>query len=434
MDNTRKVKYKDIFKFWIPLASTWLMMAFEGPYLASIIARLPQEKFNLAAYGVALAIGLLVEAPIIMLMSASTAMVKGKHSYYDLRRFAIYLNILLTSIISIISIPQIFYFFAQDVLGLTREVSKIAHIATILLIPWPAAIGYRRFYQGILIKNGKTKYVAFSTIFRLLFMSLSAIVLYNLNILTGAAVGTFSLSSGVVAEAIAVRIMANNIVKGIKQNEQDNSIPLITISKFYIPLALTPLIGLGVYPAVTFFMGKSIKSIESLAVLPVINSLVFIFRSLGLSYQEVVIAMISQNEDNYKMVRNFAAFLGLFCLISMGVITFTPVSHLWFKEISGLSEELAKFAIIPTMIMVALPASTVLIAFQRGVLVNCGITNPITIATALEVSIIIIFLIMLIKFTLLPGAIIAATALVIGRSIASLFLFLPMKNCVPKSN
>jgi Na+-driven multidrug efflux pump len=135
MDNIQKVKYKDIFKFWLPLASTWLMMAFEGPYLASIIARLPQEKFNLAAYGVALAIGLLAEAPIIMLMSASTAMVKGKHSYYDLRRFAIYLNILLTLIISIICIPQIFYFFAQDVLGLKSEVSKIAHIATILLIP-----------------------------------------------------------------------------------------------------------------------------------------------------------------------------------------------------------------------------------------------------------------------------------------------------------
>jgi hypothetical protein len=171
-----------------------------------------------------------------------------------------------------------------------------------------------------------------------------------------------------------------------------------------------------------------------LAVLPVINSLVFIFRSLGLSYQEVVIAIISKNENNYKIVRNFAAFLGLFCLISMGIIAFTPVSHLWFKVISGLSDELAKFAMIPAMIMVALPASTVLISFQRGVLVNCSITNPITIATALEVSIIIASLILLIKFTLLPGAIIAATALVIGRSIASLFLFLPMKNCVPKNN
>lgn len=434
MDSTHKVNYKYIFKFWLPLASTWLMMAFEGPYLAGIIARLPQEKFNLAAYGVAVAIGLLVEAPIIMLMSASTSLVKGCKSYYDLRRFAIFLNIFLTIVISTICIPQIFYFFAEDILGLKSEVSKIAHLATILLIPWPAAIGYRRFYQGILIKNGKTKYVAFSTIFRLIFMSVSAITLYYLDIFQGASVGTFSLSTGVIAEAIAVRIMVNKIVKSIKQNDTDSGITMINIAKFYIPLALTPLIGLGVYPAVTFFMGKSIKSTESLAVLPVINSLIFIFRSLGLSYQEVAIAIISKNDKNYKVVRNFATLLGLFCLISMGVIVFTPVSHFWFKQVSGLNEELANFAITPSMIMVLLPASTVLISFQRGVLVNCGTTNPITVAIALEVLITVVLLILLIRFTLIPGAIIAAISLVIGRSVSSFYLFWPMKNCVPKTD
>ncbi|MCK4558957.1 MAG: hypothetical protein KAV45_04180 [Calditrichia bacterium] len=35
--------------FWLPLAATWLMMAFEGPFLAAIIARLAEPKFNLAA-------------------------------------------------------------------------------------------------------------------------------------------------------------------------------------------------------------------------------------------------------------------------------------------------------------------------------------------------------------------------------------------------
>ena len=49
---------------------------------------------------------------------------------------------------------------------------------------------------------------------------------------------------------------------------------------------------------VTFFMGQARFSLESLAVLPVINSLVFIFRTPGLSYQEAAITMLGRSWDN----------------------------------------------------------------------------------------------------------------------------------------
>ncbi|MBK5098686.1 MAG: hypothetical protein JJE01_12945, partial [Gemmatimonadetes bacterium] len=52
--------YKSILIFWLPLAATWMMMAAEGPFLAAVIARLADPKFNLAAFGVAFAIGILV--------------------------------------------------------------------------------------------------------------------------------------------------------------------------------------------------------------------------------------------------------------------------------------------------------------------------------------------------------------------------------------
>lgn len=39
---------KKIVAFWLPLFSTWLMMGAEGPFIAAIIARLPDAKFNLA--------------------------------------------------------------------------------------------------------------------------------------------------------------------------------------------------------------------------------------------------------------------------------------------------------------------------------------------------------------------------------------------------
>ncbi|NLA48836.1 MAG: hypothetical protein GX876_05165, partial [Bacteroidales bacterium] len=48
MEITEKLTYRKIFIFWGPLALTWLMMAFEQPFLIAFIARLNDAKFNLA--------------------------------------------------------------------------------------------------------------------------------------------------------------------------------------------------------------------------------------------------------------------------------------------------------------------------------------------------------------------------------------------------
>ncbi len=57
------------------------------------------------------------------------------------------------------------------------------------------------------------------------------------------------------------------------------------------------MLGLAVYPMVTFFMGRAPSPVESLAVFPVVNALSFIFRAMGLSYQEVAIALLGKEYE-----------------------------------------------------------------------------------------------------------------------------------------
>ena len=70
---------------------TWLMMAIEGPFLAAVIARMGESAVNLAAYGIAYAFGLITEAPVIMLLSASTRLARTRADYLRLRVFSILL-------------------------------------------------------------------------------------------------------------------------------------------------------------------------------------------------------------------------------------------------------------------------------------------------------------------------------------------------------
>ena len=423
MDITENLTYRRILLFWSPLALTWLMMGLEQPILIAFIARLDEAKFNLAAFGIAGSFAMIIESPIIMLMSASTTLVRGRYSYRKLKRFTDLLCAGITVAQLIILIPPVFNFIVIRLMEVPDDVARLAHVALFIFLPWAASIGYRRFYQGILIRSHLTRRVTYGTMVRLTVIVITGSVLYFSGV-KGAYVGAGAMSLAVFCEAIATRIMVSGALKNLPEDEDtvSENLRLRSIAKFYYPLAITSILSIGVGPFVTFFLGRSYMAVESLAVLPVVSSLVFIFRSLGLSYQEVNIALIGKEKQNYKTLRNFAFYLGLLVTVLISVLAFTPLADLWFINISGLSTELAGLAYLPLKIMILLPALTVLLNYQRSTLIVNGTTGPISVATAIELIGIIIVLLICVVFLNLTGVVAASLAFVIGKGLSTIFL------------
>jgi hypothetical protein len=306
-------------------------------------------------------------------------------------------------------------------------VARLTRQATLLLLPWPAAIGYRRFYQGILIGNHMTRRVAYGTVVRLASMTAMALMLCLFSSLPGACVGAAALSTGVVMEALASRLMAGALVGrllagGRPEAEEPKLLNNRELAAFYFPLALTSLLGLAVHPMMSFFLGKGRLPIESLAVLPVVNSLIFIFRSAGLSFQETAIALLKKGDESCRKLRSFAWLLGAVSSGLLVVIAFSPAVTIWFRDISGLSPELARLAVVPIRIFTLIPALEVLLAFQRARLVVGQETRPITIATAVEVGMIAMVLSLAVSATDLVGVTAAAFAAMSGRVCAVAYL------------
>lgn len=423
-----EVTYRRIFLLWIPLAATWLMMSAEGPFLAAVIARLAEPEYNLAAYGVAYSFALIIEAPIIMMLSASTALVRDRDSFHKLRNFTYALNVLLTALMLVLLLTPAFDFVALRVIGLPEPVASLTHQALVVLLPWPGAIGYRRFYQGLLIRYDMSRRVAYGTVVRLSTMVLTALVLYHLLEPNGAIVGAAALALGVTAEALASRGMVRSIAARLVRTEPEQGEPGLTyrgIAGFYIPLALTSTISLAVHPMITFFLGQSRMALESLVVYPVVYSLTFIFRSLGLSFQEVGIALLGGRGQNFVPLRNFALMLGLAAACGLALIAFTPLSYVWFHRVSGLSMELSEFSRLPIRILAAIPALSVLLSFQRSILVNGGRTRPITWASMIEVAGIALVLAIGIHGLDMVGVVAAGAAIVLGRLAGNIQLIPP---------
>ena len=116
------------------------------------------------------------------------------------------------------------------------------------------------------------------------------------------------------------------------------------------------------------------------------------------------------------------------------MIAYTPFAHVWFKIISGLSEELAQFCLVPTRILTIMPVLTVILSIQRAVLVNGKHTSPVTFATIIEVAGILTILIFSIHYLNAIGAIAAAGALVLGRLMANGFLISEVKKVLKTSS
>ena len=201
---TEGLTYRKIFLFWGPLALTWLMMAFEQPILIAFIARLNDAKYNLAAFGIAGSFAMIVK-PGNTLMSANNSC---QAAIPMVKRFTDILNAGVTGIQLIILIPPVFRYIVTGLMGVPENVARIAHVALLIFLPWAASIGYRRFYQGILIRNDLTRRVTYGTMIRLSVIVVTGMLLFMTDI-WGAYVGAGAMALAVLCEAIATRMMAS---------------------------------------------------------------------------------------------------------------------------------------------------------------------------------------------------------------------------------
>jgi hypothetical protein len=415
--STRKV-----ILFWLPLAATWFMMAVEGPYVAAIVARMPEAARGLAAFGVATALAWLIESPIMMLLSASAALVRDRASYLALRRFANRLNALVTAGMLVLVLPPVFPFVAERLIGLPHDIAEHAHAASTAMILWPAAIGYRRFYQGILVRHHLTRRVAYGTVVRLTTMSVTAALLAFVFHLPGALVGALALLAGVILEAVASRLMARHLVRELMASDAIAEGTLLgqrEIARFYFPLALTSILAMALGPLVTFGLGRGLAPIESLAVWPVVNSMAFLFRSGGVAFQEVGIALGGERE-----VGRTAAVLGAVASAIFALVAFTPLEAFWFGSLSGLSPELATFALWPVRILTLLPLLEYVVSYQRSRWILGHRTGVVTMATAIEAVTLGATLFVALGVFETIGAVAGALSMVIGRIASSVYLSL----------
>ena len=368
-----------IFLFWLPLAASWLLMGLEGPVLQAVIARLGDIQTQLAAFGIVSSLEIAIESPVIMLLATSTALATSGRNYRVLRRFVFWLNTLVTIVAILVAFTPLFDVIVRRIMGIPGPIADAAQPGLMIMVGWSAAIGFRRFVQGVLIRHGQTRWVGYGTMARLFSSAGTGIVLAVLTSLPGVFIASIALMAGVVTEALFVAVVARPTIRRAFEKPASSSADAINFTdvlKFHTPLAATSLLTLLAQPLVGAGLARMPHPRETLAAWPVIWGILFIFRSAAFALPEAVIALVSDRLRR-ESVRRFCRTVGVASSAAMLCLAATPLVDLYLRHLAGIPDLLARFITPGLLLFVPMPFINSIHSWYRGLLMSARKTGVI---------------------------------------------------------
>ena len=290
---------RTIFRLWLPLAVSFELMMLEGPAVQGAIGRLADPALHLAAWGLTMSLSLLIESPVILLLATAIALVQDADSYRALRRFTLHLAAGCTLLTGLLAFTPLFDVIAGRVLGLPDAIVRQARPALQIMLLWTAAIAWRRFYQGVLVRFGQTRLVSRGTAIRLGAAILVAWLLARNGTIPGAQVAAWAIITAVVVEALVTTCFALPLVRRdvLPVRRPADAAPLTqqAIWRFHAPLAATTLLTLLAQPLTSAALARLDRPTATLAAWPVVFLVLLVLRGGGLALQEITVAQARQN-------------------------------------------------------------------------------------------------------------------------------------------
>jgi progressive ankylosis protein len=413
---------KNLFRLYIPLALSFTLMMCEGPSVQAAVGRLADPKTNLAAWGLVMGISLLIESPIIPLLSTTIAQVGNQKSYHILYKFVLLWCGACTLVTGVIAFTPLFDWIALHLMGQPASVVHASRAPLQIMLLWSAAIGVRRFFQGILVRQGRTNRMTYGTIIRLTALVGTAVALTYGGHFSGAVVAAMALMVGVIVEAVASFFFVRPLLSALPGEKTDDvPLTLATLHKFHWPLVLSTAVGLFAQPLTGSVLARLPAPTELLAAWPVAAMALLVLRGFGLATQEIAVARRRVEGASVEpLLIRFGWYIGLVTSGVTFLLAVTPLSTLY---LSGLSVPKSLWPLVRTALLGGsfFPLVTTYVSIHRGILVARGETVRVTQGILLGVS---LFALLLLLGVILraPGMWLAPLSFTIAMSVECFFL------------
>ncbi|HEX9989124.1 MAG TPA: hypothetical protein VGE45_11685 [Chloroflexia bacterium] len=253
---TSPVSYLSLLVFYLPLGFSGLMMTLDLPVVNAVLNRFPDPNTSVAALRVAFSLALVYEAAHISMIDTSTALSSDRTVFSMLRRFYLVMAGALLVVASLIAFSPLYDLIVRGVMNIPIEVAEAARPAVWAFLLWPIPIGWRRLYQGALIRHGHSKPVGAGGLVRLGSLAVALIFFswFGTSVirLEPAAIAVLAMLVSVTAEAAAVHGWTAQVLRSMPESTPGKPAPTYAdLWRFFFPLGLTAVMSTLVQPVVT---------------------------------------------------------------------------------------------------------------------------------------------------------------------------------------
>lgn len=412
---------RDLSRLYFPLAVSWVCMAIESPIAIAILSRMPDAKLNTAALFVLMGVSLLIESPVIDLLSTSTTFSKTRENFVVVRRFAFGLSIFASGVHALVALTPLFGWITGSILRLPPEMQSVLRIPFIIFIPWSAMIGWRRFWQGCLIRAGVSRPISVGTILRMATIAGVGYTLFRTSDMNGLTAIAIALVCSVTVEAAFIFTIAAPIVRRSLADAPSGE-PVVTareLLRFHLPLTATTMLNLAAAPLISGALARLPEPILNSAAWQVQSGLLWMARTATYALPEVVIRYAHEADE--RLLLRFCRNVGLGLSVVLLVVVASGLDVFVMRRVLQVPEDVRSIAHIALMWGVLLPVIGALGNFARGMLTAHRVTVARLHGVVLGLSSLVLSLALGVAFGW-PGIQVAAGAQLVAQILEYVYL------------
>jgi hypothetical protein len=197
--------FKKFLRFYIPLATTPLLVLLALPVASAALSRMPSPIDSFAVWPILGGLVFLFQGIGLAYQEVVVALIEKPSFFFPLRRFAFQVAAGNSTILLFITISPLAEFWFVTLSGLSLELASIGKTALWFAILLPALTVIESWYQGILVHAHKTKGIIEAVA---LYLLVSAIILGSgiyLGTVTGIYIGYIAAACGITVQTLWLR-------------------------------------------------------------------------------------------------------------------------------------------------------------------------------------------------------------------------------------
>ena len=356
----------DQFVFYLPLALTHVMVAGGTPIVNAGIARRPDPVEGLAAFAVAFSVMVFFNSMCFVIEPAVVELIRGRASFRRMTGFALGMGAFLVAVIAILGLSPLSGMMFEGLFDLSPSISLEAARTLLVFCPLPFLLSMRSIGRGALTRLSRTSLVGWGTLLRLIAM-IFVVVAGVLGLpLPGPVLGALAFVFGILIEALFVMSGALRHIPDLPGDEEGGvGTSYRAIWRFISPLLVSGLVGVSTFIVTNAILSRTPDAELAVSSFSVVRSVAWFFSSMLLAYHQLVIARAT-NPAEEVAVRRFATIFALCLTINLAIISYTPLGHLIFRHLIGVSGETLRAATETLVLAPLIPAVLGYRSYLRG--------------------------------------------------------------------